>query len=70
MVSLYRAAKAGKIDAQLIGRLTHILNSLVAIDREHSLLERIEAIERELGLVEARRRQPRNGHDRDEQRPS
>ena len=45
MTRVYRAAKAGAIDVQLVGRLTHVLNSLVEIDRDHMLEQRIEALE-------------------------
>jgi hypothetical protein len=45
MVRLYRDAKAGKHDPQLIGRLVHLLNSLVALDRDHGFEERLNMLE-------------------------
>jgi hypothetical protein len=43
MVRVYRDAKAGKIDAQLVGRLVHTLDSLVAIDGDHDFERRSRA---------------------------
>ena len=45
MVRVYRAAKRGEIDVQLVGRLVHTVNSLVAIGRDHCFEARIEALE-------------------------
>jgi hypothetical protein len=45
LVRVYRASKAGEIDIQLIGRLVHALNSLVAIDRDHGFEQRLDALE-------------------------
>jgi hypothetical protein len=45
MAAIYREAKGGRIDPQLLGRLVHTLNSLVALDRDHTFEQRIAALE-------------------------
>jgi hypothetical protein len=56
MVTLYRDAKAGKHDVQLVGRLVHLLNSLVALDRDHGFEERLDRLEGTVEQIKA------NGH--------
>jgi hypothetical protein len=58
MVKLYRDAKAGKHDVQLVGRLVHLLNSLVALDRDHGFEERLDRLEGRVEQIKA------NGHGR------
>jgi len=42
MVRLYRQAKQGQIDPSLVGRLAHILNSLVSMDRDVDFAARLD----------------------------
>jgi hypothetical protein len=60
LVRLFREGKAGLIDPQLFGRLTHCLNTLQAIDRGAMLEERLATVEAQL----KRDRRVANGHDR------
>ena len=45
LVALYRQAKRGLIEPALVGRLTHILNSLAAIARDVEFEERLATLE-------------------------
>jgi hypothetical protein len=62
MVRVYRDAKAGRHDVQLIGRLCHILNSLVALDRDHGFEARLAALESALAERGAAPRKPNGQH--------
>jgi hypothetical protein len=63
LVRLYRDAKAGKIEVQLLGRLVHLLNSLIALDRDHGFEERLSQLEGTIGQVKKA-----NGHGRTDAR--
>ncbi len=56
LVALYRQAKRGLIEPALVGRLTHILNSLAAIARDVDFEERLAALE--AALAERDREKP------------
>jgi hypothetical protein len=57
LVRLYREGRSGLHDGNptMFGRLVHCLNSLVAIDRDALVEQRLEALEQQLGLAPARR---------------
>jgi hypothetical protein len=60
LVRVYREARRGEIDVQLIGRLVHCLNSLVAIDRDCGFEERLSALE--TALEQQQQPWDKNGH--------
>jgi len=61
IVSLYRQTKGGLIDAQLAGRLSHMLQLLTSIMRDHDLEERLLRLEQHLDIA-ARRPRPNGKH--------
>jgi hypothetical protein len=63
MVALYKQAKRLQIDPVLVGRLTHLLNSIVSVDTGVGLDARLRALEERLDVIKL------NGHARLELRP-
>jgi hypothetical protein len=63
LVSLYKQTKRYQIDPQTAGRLTHILNSITAMDQGVLVDQRLTEIEERLGTIKA------NGSARPEARP-
>jgi hypothetical protein len=48
---LYREAKSGLIEPALLGRLCHILTSMLSCDRDQALDERLLALEQAAGIA-------------------
>jgi hypothetical protein len=69
MVSLYRQAKGGEIEISLVGRLAHILNSLVQLDQTFSIDERLAALERRLDGEIGKSGRPNGKHPGDQPWP-
>jgi hypothetical protein len=58
LVALYKQTKRLQVDSQIAGRLTYILNSLVTLDANALMDQRVAAIETRLGSTVRS-----NGHD-------
>jgi hypothetical protein len=62
LVALYKQCKRYQLSSQHAGRLTFILNSIIALDAQIAVDSRMAEIEAKLAAVKA------NGHDRTELR--
>jgi hypothetical protein len=58
LVALYKQTKRYQIEPQLAGRLTHILNSIAALDQHVLIEQRLAEIEQRIGAIKT------NGHAR------
>jgi hypothetical protein len=55
---LYIQTKAGEVEPQIAGRLSHILSILIGSARDHEVEERLNAIEAQVAKIKSNGRSP------------
>jgi hypothetical protein len=51
LVRLYREAKMGLHDPQIVGRLAHILSIMAGVTKDHEFEQRLDALEQAAGIT-------------------